>query len=416
MYTLIIYCFAIAMGCNPNEGLTHATAKGVTLIGTTALAADAGDLSGLGDLVPDSKIPQNRVGSIGSALAYTGSGNLYLALNDRGPKDGELGFPARFQTLAIDVEAAKGTLNVSLRATTLFSDPDGARYTGLASAFDANAPAKSRRIDPEGLRVSKSGTLFTSDEYGPRIDEWTARGVHVRRIALPKKFAIAHPSGKPAEELPPNNVAGRQSNRGMEGLARSPDGKRLYGVMQSPLIQDGGLDDKNKRVGTNVRVLELELASGATREWLLCLESGKNGVNEIVAVDSHTLLVIERDSEPGAAAACKRVYKVLLDGASDISKLEALPASGVPAGVVALKKELLIDFLDSGFGLAGESMPEKIEGLAFGPDLPDGRHLLIVSIDNDFLPEVPNSFWAFAIDRALLPDFEPAAFDEAWKL
>ena len=30
------------------------------------------------------------------------------------------------------------------------------------------------------------------------------------------------------------------TNKGMEGLAITPDGKTLVGAMQSPLIQDGG--------------------------------------------------------------------------------------------------------------------------------------------------------------------------------
>ncbi|MEO6708538.1 MAG: esterase-like activity of phytase family protein, partial [Planctomycetota bacterium] len=109
--------------------------------------------------------------------------------------------------------------------------------------------------------------------------------------------------------------------------------------------------------------------------------------------------------------AFKRVYKVELEGASDVSAIDHLPAQETPAGVVALRKSLLIDFLDPRFGLAGEKCPEKIEGLAFGPDLADGRHLLLVSIDNDFKPEVPNAFWAFALERSLLPGFEPAQFD-----
>ncbi len=50
---------------------------------------------------------------------------------------------------------------------------------------------------------------------------------------------------------------------------------------------------------------------------------------------------------------------------------------------------------------------EKIEGLAFGPDLQDGRHLLIVTNDNDFMPAQPNRFLAFAIDSVDLPTFTP---------
>ncbi|MBS0641298.1 MAG: PEP-CTERM sorting domain-containing protein, partial [Proteobacteria bacterium] len=54
---------------------------------------------------------------------------------------------------------------------------------------------------------------------------------------------------------------------------------------------------------------------------------------------------------------------------------------------------------DPSFGLAGDAFPEKIEGLAFGPDLADGRHILFVTSDNDFL-DTPTHVYAFAIGAA----------------
>ena len=63
-------------------------------------------------------------------------------------------------------------------------------------------------------------------------------------------------------------------------------------------------------------------------------------------------------------------------------------------------KTEFLDFLDPKFGLAGPTMPEKIEGLAWGKDLEDGRHVLIVTTDNDLNPDQPSWFWAFAVDRA----------------
>jgi hypothetical protein len=41
---------------------------------------------------------------------------------------------------------------------------------------------------------------------------------------------------------------------------------------------------------------------------------------------------------------------------------------------------------------------EKIEGMAWGPDLKDGGHLLYVFSDNDLTPELPMQIYAFAID------------------
>lgn len=55
--------------------------------------------------------------------------------------------------------------------------------------------------------------------------------------------------------------------------------------------------------------------------------------------------------------------------------------------------------------MAGPNCPEKFEGLAFGPTLPDGRRLLIVTVDNDFKPNAPSLILAFAVDPDDLPEF-----------
>ena len=54
----------------------------------------------------------------------------------------------------------------------------------------------------------------------------------------------------------------------MEGLAITPDGTKLYGIMQNPLIQDGALNASNSRRGINDRILEIDMATGQTREFL----------------------------------------------------------------------------------------------------------------------------------------------------
>jgi hypothetical protein len=56
-------------------------------------------------------------------------------------------------------------------------------------------------------------------------------------IQLPGSFAVANLSAVGDDEISVNS-SGRVANKGMEGPA--PDGKALYGSMQSPLLQDSG--------------------------------------------------------------------------------------------------------------------------------------------------------------------------------
>src|SRR5262249_35104742 len=162
---------------------------------------------------------------------------------------------------------------------------------------------------PEGIRVSSSGTFYVSDEYGPYVFEFDRQAHLLRRLPVPPKFLIAHPSsdiygdGTSREVDPTLNASGRQANRGMEGLAITPDGGTLVGIMQNALIQDNGLAapaDANTppgRLGVNNRILTINAITGATREYVYSLDAinqGK-GVNDLLAVNDHQFLAIERD-------------------------------------------------------------------------------------------------------------------------
>ena len=65
--------------------------------------------------------------------------------------------------------------------------------------------------------------------------------------------------------------------------------------------------------------------------------------------------------------------------------------------MIPVRKSVFLDLLDPAWALAGESMPEKIEGLTFGPVLADGRQTLLVSTDNDFESAAASEIWVFAV-------------------
>lgn len=387
-----------------------AASAAITFVGEGSIPGNATDQSGLSGLLEDGVTPHNQAGGFGSAVAYSGFGDFYYATPDRGPADGATGYIDRFYTIRVDlkrVSASQYDVKPEIVATRLMRREGHDYFTGSATAFDSTGSTDSLRFDPEGVRVSGCGrTIFVSDEYGPYIHEFSvASGKRVRSVPVPNKYLIDYPSATPRIELT-GNVAGRQSNRGMEGLAISPDGGKLYGIMQSPLIQDGALNESNSRIGLNTRIVEIDTTSGAAREFLYPLDVASNGISEILAVNDREFLVVERDGRAGAAARVKKIYKIDIAAASDIRAVKQLPASGIPVGIAPVSKQLFIDLLDPAFGLAGASFPEKIEGLAFGPDLEDGRHLLLVVNDNDFITNQATRFFAFAIDRADLAGFQ----------
>jgi hypothetical protein len=391
----------------------------IRLLAEGEISATALDQSHLTGLLEDGETPKAQEGGFGGAIAYSGHEHRYYAVPDRGPGAGETSYIERLYVL--DIPLNKGDKGFQLvpriTATHLLKDQAGHFLTGDASAFDNVNSETSRRRDSEALRVSPSGTsVFIADEYGPFVEEFDiSTGKLMRNVAIPNKFHIDFPSKYLREELN-RNLVGRQSNRGLESLAITPEGDRLVAMIQDPLIQDCNHDPDRKLVGNHNRILDINLKSGNVKEYVYPLEDPKNGVSEILAVNDHQFLVLERDSKSGTEAKDKKLHLIDLNGATDVHGYKSLSESGLveeeAAGAphpVYVHKRPFLDILQ--FGIQG--IPEKFEGLTFGPLLEDGRLMLILSTDNDFSKTENTRFFAFAIDPAELPDYQPQKFTTA---
>ena len=387
----LVWCsLAIGFGLTVNAGEPRFLGK-VTVSGVaTDLSNQAGSLEG--------GSPANRLGSHGSGIAWLGTGTGYAMIPDRGPADGTTSYRCRFHLFDIVIdEQSAPVVKATLRETVLLTHRSGQPLIGSSAAFAAAKSAQGLRFDPEAIRTDGRGSFFVSDEYGPSVFEFDAKGKQIGELPVPARFTISKPAANPDEELPPANTSGRYPNKGMECLAISADGETLFGLMQGPLFQDGALDANNKRVGRNLRLLEVQRRTGTMREFVYPLEHPDNGCSEIEAMAPGRFLVIERDGKPGTLGSIKHIYEIDLREATGISRVDSLPATGLPAGVRAVTKRLFLDLLDPKWGLVGEAFPAKIEGIAFGPRLKDGSRLLLISSDNDFKPEEASCLFAFAV-------------------
>lgn len=280
--------------------LAAAADPGITLIGKGTVAGDRLDLSGLGGQIcqagaPGNCVPQAIFGGYGSDISYSGFDNVFVAAPDRGPFDGLTDIPCvdrlNFLHITTDVGASFTNITTTLLSTRLLRDEAGRQLVGSAGDFE-------RRFDPEGIRVAPDGALYISDEYGPHILQFNRQGNLQRRIAIPDDFAIDNPSDSPTEELT-GNTSGRQANRGMEGLAISPDGTTLYGITQNALLQDNALaPGTTDRQSVYTRILKVDLVTGEAAEFVYPLVAANRGqgVSEILAINDQEFLMLERDN------------------------------------------------------------------------------------------------------------------------
>jgi DNA-binding beta-propeller fold protein YncE len=446
---------------------TSSASASIDLIAIGSLSGESTDLSVQTAGPLENGAPGNLLGGIGSGIAYAGC-NRFLAIPDRGPNalpynagvSDTTSYIDRFQTIVMDLEpSAPGAalpfdLTPTLADTTLlhagqplvygsgadFGLPNGEPtlnrpnhthyFTGRSDNFDASrlsTNAADARLDPESIRVTHDGSnVFVTDEYGPYIYRFNRKtGQRTAVIAAPDSFAVADLSANGDQEIS-GNSSGRVANKGMEGLAISPDGTVLYGAMQSPLLQDGGTN------APYTRILRIDPDTGEMRQYAYPLTNIGSAANpkfptisEVVAINDHELLVDERDGKglgDGSTAVFKKLFRIDLTGAQDVSALTGAAA----LAPYAMAKVQFLDIVATlnTHGIGSSNVPAKLEGLAFGPDVEiDGvsKHTLFVSNDNDFVGHVvdslhpsgidnPNKFFVFAIDAADLPTYEPQVF------
>lgn len=393
---------------------------GFELIAVGALSG-ASDLSGLSGTL-ESGAAANLLGGMGSALAWAG-GNTFLALPDRGPNatayangslvDNTQSYVSRFHTVTLDLtKSASGglpyTLTPSLQGTTLLYSSTALNYgntagltagtpaindagkyyfTGRSDGFAAGLSTNpnNARLDPEGLRVSADGkSVFVSDEYGPYVYQFDrTTGARIKTFSLPNTFAASNLSALGATEIAGNST-GRVANKGMEGLSITPDGKTLFGFMQSPLAQDGGDG------GSANRIVSIDIASGDIRQYAFNNVIGGKAYNssEILALNDHEFWVLERDGKglgDGSLAKIKQIWSVNLAGATDVSNLsgQATLLAAAPSKTLVLDLKAALNAA----GIADAAIPAKIEGMAFGQDIVDGGqvyHTMYVAGENKF--------------------------------
>jgi len=343
-------------------------------------------------------------GGFGSALALDpkAPGYFYL-LTDRGPNADSTDatkkvFPVPAFTPQIGRFKLEGNKLIQVGIIEI-KGPDGKKISGLPNPDNGNTgeiavdlEGKPLGTDPygldsEGLVALKDGTFWISDEYGPWLMHVDARGRMIERVGPFNGGGDVSAGGKSL----PKVLAKRRANRGMESLTVTPDGKYLVGLMQNPVDNPDIAIRKTSKLN---RLVFFDPKTGASWQYAYLMDETSSVVSEIAAVTNTTFIVSERDQlfagDAKSPAKLKRVYKIDIAGASDISDpadtvngkivngrtLEQLSdAQMKDAGIVPVAKELVVDLL----ALPGGYPHDKSEGLAVISDT-----LIAVSNDDDF--------------------------------
>lgn len=297
--------------------------------------------------------------------------------------------PARFYTARLDYDDQQFRA-VTLEAVHLLRQADGSSYPSAAEY-----PARGGEVaDVEAIRFDPldGGIWYASEGNGPLgmapfIRQAAADGGYRRQLPLPAMFT------------PVPQVSGPRSNLSFEGLSFAPDGQSLWLGMEAPMQQDGALATPEH--GAVSRFSRFDRSGRMLAQYAYPLDPvqgvpapgrfGDNGVAEILALDTHRLLALERSGVQDAGGRFEfhiRLYLVELAGASDIFTYATLQGAVYrPAG-----KRLLLDL-----NAAGLDWVDNLEGMSWGPRLRNGHRSLVLVSDDNFSPQQVTQLLVFEV-------------------
>ncbi|UUU25471.1 esterase-like activity of phytase family protein [Streptomyces sp. DSM 40750] len=307
-----------------------------------------------------------------SGIDYDPQTHTYAALSDDRSENGK----ARFYSLQLPLKGEEFAEDKpTLDTLTVLDDTTG-------------EPFAAKAVDPEAIRWNPDGKglLWTSEGASASgqpafVRETSASGAYIRELPLPKAYA-------PVRSESGTLTAGVRNNQALEGLTLTPDGRKVVTITENALVQDGpaaGLTAKSpsrllvtdRRTGEAEaeHVYEVDPISAAPTAPLpapVGTYAADRGVSEILAINKTDYLTVERSFASGVGFAI-RLYWTTTRGATDVHGEAKLSGSERP-----MPKKLLYDFTLSG------TDADNVEGITWGPTLPDGSRTLVLVADDNF--------------------------------
>ena len=346
-----------------------------TLAGSHREARTVTDVEFLGEIVvpTGSVFAGTEIGGLSSITYDRGHGLYYALSDDQGNRP--TGDPVRYYSMTIDL--GDGTL-----------DPGDLEFVDVVELFDQKkSPFAPGGLDPEGFVLGREGYFFMSSEgnifadpiIDPFIRRYNRNGRVTATLPIPDKYI-------------PNDVDhGVRFNLSFESLNMTPDGRHLVTAGEGALFQDGPASSFTNESLARILVYDARKRA-AVAEYVYEVgpwaePSGIFGVNGIVEVlpidDSGTMLVMERSFSVGGVLGGGTGNVVVINeistaGATDVLAVDALYEGGAPISFTAVAQREVFAFDDLGIPI------DNIEGMTFGPTLPDGRQTVIIVSDNNF--------------------------------
>ena len=178
---------------------------------------------------------------------------------------------------------------IGLAQTIFLSDPDRRVPFRIAYEGSERRYLTGGDFDIESIQPVADG-FWLGDEFGPFLIKVDQEG-RVRQVVdtTIDGRPIRSPDN-PGLQVPATTFESQRSG-GFEGMAQSPDGSRLYALLEKPLLTNGQPE------GRFLRIAELDIARGAwmCRVLRYRIEEGTTAIGDFNMIDDLRALIIELD-------------------------------------------------------------------------------------------------------------------------
>ncbi len=302
---------------------------------------------------------------IGGLSGITYNGTSFFAVSDQASQPRFYELDIQLKTAKIDTIVIKNLIKINDSADFLKNtrlDLEDIAYNSISNNFIFSTEGN--------VNAKKDPAIFVTDKNGN----------YKSHYQIPTYFKADSPQ-KP------------RHNGLFEGLSLSSDKKGIWVANELPLEADGP-KSKLYRTKSPVRFTYFDnVSKQPQKQFAYRLEPidkvplmpfSVNGLSGILNYKPDNFLVLERSFSAGRGKKANTIllFNVNAENATSTLKIPALEGK-IEKEVQPAEKELVFNFKKIRKLLQGKTV-DNIEGICFGPKLPNGNQSLLVIADNNF--------------------------------
>jgi hypothetical protein len=333
----------------------------------------------------ETQFQNTKVGGL-SGIDYDSKNDLYYLICD----DRSVFNDSRFYTAKIPLIENK-IQSIDFQSVITLKNENATAFGNWNTTPNTSADPEDIRYNPKTktlLWSSEGARVVTGDKQvlqNPSLNFTDLNGNFLSTIALPDNLKMQQ-----TEKGPRNNGT-------LEGITFDSKFKTIYTHTEEPLFEDGS--QSRTSYGGVIRFYQFDaktkknIAQFGYKLEPIALEPNPkesfavNGVSAIQYFSKDQLIVVERSYSTGTQACTIKLFLCDSKKATNVKNYPSLQNQNLELA----SKKLILNMDDLGIFI------DNVEGITFGPKLPNGNQSLVLVSDNNFSEKQKTQVFLFEV-------------------